>query len=163
MDGLESMADRVVGSASTQSERLERRLVGRALTHWEAARNTRRLPSLADYEGAAPPYGVAGIYVIRIRENELADEILRAGEAVIEALGHDPIGRKAIEVLPSSTETGMSYWRTAAQMTKPIADVGGFTNSRGIEVRYRSILLPLSDDQIEVDHVLGAFSFKFLR
>jgi hypothetical protein len=45
-------------------------------------------------------------------------------------------------------------------MRKPIADVGRFTNAAGHEIYYRSILLPLSDDQIEVNYVLGVFSFK---
>ena len=45
-------------------------------------------------------------------------------------------------------------------MKKPIADVGQFTNANGDEVYYRSILLPLSSDQENVDYVLVAFSFK---
>jgi hypothetical protein len=43
---------------------------------------------------------------------------------------------------------------------KPIADVGRFVNRNGSDVFYRSVLLPLSDDQTRVNYVLGAFSYK---
>ena len=91
------------------------------------------------------------------------DELIRSGEAVTLALGRDPVGMKAIEVLPSSTEMGLSFCRAAAQMKKPIADVGRFTNVDGLDVRYRCILLPLSDDQETVNYVLGAFSFRIME
>ena len=57
------------------------------------------------------------------------------------------MGRKVVEILPSATEKGLSFCHTAAALKKPIADVGRFTNADGKEIRYRSILLPLSDDQ----------------
>ena len=39
-------------------------------------------------------------------------------------------------------------------------DVGNFTNTRGEEILYRSIILPLSDDQENVNYLVGAFSYK---
>jgi hypothetical protein len=149
--------------AATLEERIEKRLVGRALLHWESLRGERRYPSVVDYENGAPPYEPADVFVIRIRDSELADEVVYAGDALATALGRDPVGRRAIEVLPSSTEMGLSFCRAAAQLGKPIADIGQFTNADGAEVCYRSILLPLSQDAVKVDHVLGAFSFKFME
>lgn len=142
--------------------RTEKRLVGRALMHWDRLRGERRYPSVVDYENGAPPYEPADVFVIRIRDSELADEIVYAGDALTTALGRDPVGRKAIEVLPSSTEMGLSFCRAAARLGKPIADIGQFTNADGDEVCYRSILLPLSSDADTVDHVLSAFSFKIM-
>lgn len=75
-------------------------------------------------------------------------------------MGWDPVGRRAIDTLPSSRELGLCLHRTAALYRKPTADVGLFMNRLGQEIRYRCVLLPLSDDGITVDHVLGAFSFK---
>ncbi|MEE2969671.1 MAG: hypothetical protein VX741_06010 [Pseudomonadota bacterium] len=45
---------------------------------------------------------------------------------------------------------------------KAIADIGHFSNANGSEIWYRSILLPLSSDQVNVDHILGAFSFTVM-
>ena len=106
------------------------------------------------------PFDEASVFIIKVCESELADEVVEAGRSVIQALGRDPVGCKAVEVLPSSTELGLSFCRAVAQMKKPIADVGQFTNANGDEVYYRSILLPLSSDQENVDYVLVAFSFK---
>ena len=87
----------------------------------------------------------------------------RREKKVEEGFGHSPVGRKAIEVIPSSIENGLSFCRTAAVMKMPIADIGRFSNANGAEIWYRSILLPLSSDQIRIDHVLGAFSFKVME
>ena len=97
-----------------------------------------------------------------MNEDEMSDEVTEAGDAVDLALGLQSVGRKIVDVLPSATDLGLSFCRAAAQMRKPVADVGRFTNASGRNVYYRSILLPLSDDQIEVNYVLGVFSYKFM-
>lgn len=145
-----------------QTKRIENRLVGHALSHWEEIRGDRNFPSYADYRRREAPYGDEHIYVIAIGDSEFSDEIVAAGQKVEEGFGHNPVGHKAIEVIPSSVEKGLSFCRTAAMMKKPIADIGHFSNANGSEIWYRSILLPLSSDQINIDHILGAFSFKVM-
>jgi hypothetical protein len=142
--------------------RAEQRLAGRALAYWEELRGARRFPSRSDYDASEPPFDRANVFIVRMKGDEMSDEIAEAGEAVDLALGFASVGRKIVEVLPSATDLGLSFCRTAAQMRKPIADVGRFTNAHGRNVYYRSILLPLSDDQIQVNYVLGVFSFKFM-
>ena len=68
-----------------------------------------------------------------------------------------------MEALPSSTEMGLSFCRASVGLKKPMADVGRFFNRNGEEVLYRSILLPLSDDGINVDRVVSAFSYKVVH
>lgn len=138
----------------------DRRLAGRALAHWDMLRGTRELPSLEDYAPAFLPFAPTSTFVIEIRPREDDDQIVHAGDALASALGIDPVGRRALKVLPSATNMGMSFYRTSAEHRKPIADVGEFINSRGKEIHYRCILLPLSRDQLVVDHILGAFSFR---
>jgi hypothetical protein len=147
---------------TTATTRAEQRLAGRALTYWEELRGARRFPNRGDFERNAPPFDRSHIFIVRMSDDESSDEVIEAGEAVDRALGIRSIGRKIVDVLPSSTDLGLSFCRAAAQMRKPVADVGRFTNADGREVYYRSILLPLSDDQIEVNYVLGVFSFKFM-
>lgn len=138
----------------------DRRLAGRALAHWDALRGMRELPSLEDYAPAFLPFAQSSTFVIEIHPREDLDEIVQAGDALAAALGLDAVGRHPLEVLPSATHQGMSFYRTSAELRKPIADVGEFVNSRGKAIQYRCILLPLSRDQATVDHVLGAFSFR---
>jgi hypothetical protein len=152
----------VMDSDASRTERTENRLVGRALSHWEEMRGARNFPSYADYREQETPYGDEHIFVIAIGDSELSDEIVAAGQKVSEGFGGSPIGKKAIEAIPSSIEKGLSFCRTAARMKKPIADIGHFSNANGSEIWYRTILLPLSSDQVNVDHILGAFSFKVM-
>ncbi len=149
-------------SDSPREARIEQRLVGRALTHWAEMRGDQKFPSYSDYLQQAAPYGDEHIYVINIGDSEASDEIVSAGKTVEEGFGRSPVGCKAMDVIPSSVDKGLAFCRTAVALKKPIADVGRFFNANGVEICYRSILLPLSNDQVNVDHILGAFSFKLM-
>ncbi len=138
----------------------ERRVVGRALAHWEALRGSRRFPSHTDVTPETANGLSDNIFIVALRGSEDEDEIVSSGDAFRNALTFDPVGRKVVEILPSATEKGLSFCRTAAALKKPIADVGRFTNAEGKEIRYRSILMPLSDDQENINYLFGAFSFK---
>ena len=153
------VAERPVGESRTAFNK-ERRVVGRALAHWDALRGSRRFPSHSDVNPETADGLGENIFVVALRGSEDEDEIVSSGEAFRNALTFDPVGRKVVEILPSATEKGLSFCRTAAALKKPIADVGRFTNAKGMEIRYRSVLLPLSDDQENINYLLGAISFK---
>jgi hypothetical protein len=138
----------------------ERRLVGQALTLWETLRDGRPFPSRADC--TAPRVGALApsTFLIRVSDSEDGDRVVDCGPVLRDALGSDPVGQPVNRILPSATERGLAFWRVAAELKKPIADIGSFTNAAGSEVLYRSVLLPLSDDQQRIDYLLGAFSFR---
>ena len=54
------------------------------------------------------------------------------------------------------------FQKAACDLMAPIDEAGRFKRRDGIEVLYRSVLLPLSDDQREANYLLGAFSFRTL-
>lgn len=146
-----------------EQRQAEQRLVGKALKFWESARNGRDMPSAADFDRAECPFGSDEVLVIQVGRNENEDMIVSAGANVTSALGRDPTGLSAPEVLPSSTEMGLSFCRASIDLRKPMADVGRFFNKKGEEVLYRSILLPLSDNGEDVDRVVSAFSYKVVH
>lgn len=139
----------------------EKRLVGRALSFWEHLRGGRSFPRVSDLQGVPAPFDDKNLFVVKLGRTERDDEIVAAGDAVAEALGFDPVGTPACEALPSSKDRGLAFCRAVAELKKPLADVGRFFNRAGREVKYRSILLPFSDDQRNVNYVIGAFSCKF--
>ena len=54
----------------------------------------------------------------------------------------------------------LSFVRTISKARKPIAVSSSFDADDGAVVLYRSIYLPLSADQRNVEYLLGAFSYK---
>lgn len=138
----------------------ERRMVGQALALWEKLRGGRLFPSRSDCLDVAAREIEPNTFLIAVSANEDDDEVVGCGTALRDALGCDPTGQKVGKILPSATERGLTFWRVAAELKKPIADIGSFTNAKGEEVLYRSVLLPLSDDQERVNYLLGAFSFR---
>jgi hypothetical protein len=138
----------------------ERRAVGRALSCWEKVRARGGFPTRADCLAMFDDSLTAGMILIEYTADEDGDCIVECGRFFRDALGHDPVGLTAKEVLPSSIDRGLIFWRVAAQMRKPIADVGEFTNRLGEDVLYRSVLLPISEDGKKITHLMAAFSYK---
>lgn len=138
----------------------ERRAVGRALNCWDGLKPDNGFPRWVDCLSRFDSRIQPGLLLIETGPVAESDTIIEAGPDFIEALGRDPIGLPAHAILPSSTERGLIFWRVAAELKKPIADVGGFTNANGIDIKYRSVFLPVSDDSRHVTHLLGAFSYK---
>ena len=152
------------GSATKEKHRkapfLERRAVGRALSCWDSLRKTKEFPSRADCLKIFDEDLTNGMIVIEFTPQEDNDTIVECGPLFRDAYGRDPVGLTAKNVLPSSTDRGLIFWRVAAEMRKPIADVGEFTNLKGEDVLYRSVFLPISEDGKRITHLMAAFSYK---
>jgi hypothetical protein len=141
-------------------EFVERRAVGRALSCWERLRADGDFPTRADCLAEFDDALASGMILIEFTAEEDDDCIVECGPLFQNAYGSDPVGQAAKNVLPSATDRGLIFWRVAAQMKKPIADVGEFTNTLGEEVLYRSVLLPISEDGKKITHLMAAFSYK---
>lgn len=144
----------------TEPGATERRVVDRMLARWDDLRQGRTFPSRADIARAGTGELECHLFLVAVCDEEADDEVIESGSAFRDALSVDPVGRRVVEILPSSTERGLSFCRTAARLKKPIMDVGYFTNPRGEEILYRSIILPLSDDQENINYLVGTFSYK---
>ena len=138
----------------------KRRVVDRMLARWDDLRQGRSFPSRADLEGAGTGELECNLFLVAVNYEEANDEVIDSGSESRDALSVDPVGRRLVETFPSSTERGLSSCRTAARFKKPIMDVGNFINPHGEEILYRSIILPLPDDQENINYLVGAFSYK---
>ena len=138
----------------------ERRVIGRALRCWDALRDTKPFP---DRELCLDSLKVGmseSIIVIAVGANESEDHVIHCGTDFRNALACNPVGQPLQIIMPSTIERGLVFWRVTAEMKKPIADVGSFTNANGDEIMYRSVFLPVTDDGGTVSHLIGAFSYK---
>jgi len=138
----------------------ERRMIGRALKCWDSLRTAGMLPDAKACVTAFDRTMRDAVVVIRIASRMEDDTIEACGGALCDAVGGDPVGMCARDILPCSTERGLVFWRVAAEMRKPIADIGRFTNRAGIEMRYRALYVPTSDYKDRVNRLIGIFTYK---
>jgi hypothetical protein len=140
---------------------IERRASERGLRYWRELAAPRRYPALSDVteEGAGELW--RNMFVVELADAVEDHRFVQAGSVVCEALGRDPTGRLVAEVLPKPICTQALYrQRMAAQLGVPLDETGHWVNEAGEVVLYRAILLPLSDDQRHVHHLLGVISFR---
>ncbi len=144
-----------------RSDGVERRANSRALRYWQELAGSRRFPSRSQVtrQGATDLWD--HLFIVEVTANPADYRFVLAGEILRTALGRDPTGEKVSEVLPGGMGTRTLFLHQAAVGLKgPVDDAAKWVREDGVEVLYRSILLPLSDDGNTVNALLGAFSFR---
>ena len=104
----------------TEPVATEQRVVDRMLARWDDLRRGRAFPSRADIERGGTGELEANLFLIAVGDEEIDDEVIGSGSAFRDALSLDPVGRRVVEILPSATEKGLSFCRTAAKLKTPI-------------------------------------------
>jgi hypothetical protein len=130
----------------------ERRLVWRVLRHWTEVADRGRFPRRDEID----PW---------ILSEDGANCLLIAVEAPIELSHFVAVGvNLAVALCPTDTLAGVLLSRVPRVVSarRGLIIEGGAT-LRDMGILYRSVLLPLSDDGIEIDHVLGAANYRSLR
>jgi len=130
----------------------ERRLVGRVLRNWDDIANSGRLPRRNDV--TAWMEGEDG-----------ANCLLIAVEWPFELSHFVVLGvNLAVALCPTDTLAGtlLSGVRQVALSRRGLM-IDGVATLRGERIRYRAVLLPLSEDGGRIDHVLGATNYRLLR
>ena len=71
-------------------------------------------------------------------------------------------GCHALSEVPVDTLLGQAtlYWRKVVEKRVPISIGGEFRHRDGRLILYRSIILPLSADERQIDHLLGAANYR---
>jgi hypothetical protein len=142
---------------------VERRVSATAVQYWRELAAPRRYPGRAQVTEASAPGLWDHFFIIKVGL-DAADHVFEScGRMLREALGADPTGKRVGDVLPREIVGRALYFQKAAcDLMAPIDEAGRFKRDDGVEVLYRSVLLPLSDDQREANYLLGAFSFRAL-
>lgn len=136
---------------------LERRLVLRLLHHWRDLCGERRFPSFDDVDPGQIPDMWPSCFVL--------DASAQRDDPVFRLVGDD-IAKQArgalvslrISTAPKDTliDHATSYLDEVMAKAVPISRGGQFVRDDGINILYRSILLPMSDDGEAISGILGA-------
>jgi hypothetical protein len=143
---------------------VERRISATAVQYWRELAAPRRYPSRTQVTNGSAPTLWDNFFIIKVGPDAAEHVFEFCGAALREALGSDPTGKVVGDVLPREIVGRALYFQKAAcDLMAPIDEAGRFTRpTDSVEVLYRAVLLPLSDDQREANYLLGAFSFRTL-
>jgi hypothetical protein len=129
----------------------ERRLVERVLRHWTKAAGRKRFPRLNEIDTWVVGDDWANCLVMAVQSPLELSHFVVAGEHLAVALcARDTLAGLLLSHLPSVLSA------------RRCLIVEGEATLRGVPILYRAALLPLSDDGIAIDHVLGAANHRTL-
>jgi len=140
----------------SQSSRINQRL----RDYWESVRGDRRVPNESDILPEQLEDIWENCFLIDVKNSGFEYDYL--GSSIIEAYGDDLRGREICETLiyphpPSLLKT----FRNVVNTAKPVLDDSQFKNKKGLQIRYRSCVLPLSKaGMIGVQFLLGGMKWK---
>ena len=130
----------------------ERRLVGRVLRHWTEMVHGRGFPRLNEIDPWMLGEDWANCLLIAVQSPVELSHFVAVGENL------------ALALCPKDTLAGVlqSHLPRVLSARRCLTLDGGAT-LRGAPILFRSALLPLSEDGVAIDHVLGAVNHRPLR
>lgn len=139
----------------------ERRLNMRLMAFWWDRRAGRRFPTRADFSGEELTDIWHHCFTLVPEDPLSASTFAYIGETVANLSGIDEPA-PTLGQLPENTLLGQATGNAEKVLAQkiPLIASGEFVDFRGQEVVFRSILLPLSDDQETVDSLVGGARCK---
>jgi hypothetical protein len=136
-------------TGAARSRQGERRLVERVLGHWKKVAAGQRFPRLNEIDPWMVGDDWANCVVIAVQSPVELSYFAAAGKNLAVALcSRDTLAGLLLSHLPPVLSAGRCLI------------VEGEATLHGVPLLYRGALLPLSDDGIVIDHVLGAANHR---
>ncbi len=141
----------------------ERRLNMRLMAFWWDRRAARRFPSVEDFEPAELSDVWRHCFTLHRRDPSERSEFRYVGDtiAAISCLTDTEITVDQVTRNSLLDHATRNFEEVLSQRV-PVIHSGEFINEEGKQVMFRSILLPLSKDQVTIDHVVGGARCKVL-
>ena len=143
----------------------ERRLVIRMLDYWDNIRGERTFPKMSEIQperiGADWPF----CFIFRVGEHRSVSNFQYVGEAVLNEsdlpLSWLASEERSLAQCPEGSllSRAVGHWTQVSQRRVPIS-MGDVYAHEPYTVKYRSILLPLSNSNGQVDAILGAVNSR---
>lgn len=138
------------------NERLkERRLTRRIEDLWRAKAET-RLPSWGDFQGVDLGDDLSFCFAVDMRISDTRPYFIFIGDALWRFSGLYLANRSEWET--ALIDVAAAKMHEAALSKEPVPYVGVLRVENGERMTFRSILLPLADNGVDVTHVFGAAS-----
>lgn len=138
----------------------ERRFVLRLYEYWQALRDERDMPSLAQWDFDAMGEDAGHCLVLAIGAEDNVATLFRLGpELASETWAGEP--GTPVSAFPDDEVVAQvrAYLAEPLERKIPISR-GGYFQAAGRRVLGRCILLPLSDDGVAVSHIVAGVNYK---
>lgn len=139
----------------------ERRLNRRILKYWEERRGAREFPALADIDPAAIPDMWPSCFVLDTLSNFSIPYFHYFGSNLSRYSGVFLSGKQ--DWTATLLDHAVFHYRKALEERRPLLIENVLTLFDGSKLLFRSVLLPLSDDQKTINYLLGAANGKVKR
>jgi hypothetical protein len=149
--------------AQTQSLYDERRLVARVLRHWTEMATGRGFPRLIDIDPWMVGDDWTNCLLVAVRSPIEDSRFVVVGDNLLSASGRALDGA-TVGQCPRNTLAGVMVSNLPPLMSERRGlIIEGQATHRGAAILYRGALLPLSEDGVVIDHVLGAANHRLLH
>jgi len=138
-------------------------ILGRALAYWVDKRGARSMPCKRDIDPIDIPRNVLpNLQIIEVIDGGARFRFRLVGTASVDAYGRDYTGRYADEIFPDDRLNFVqSIYRTICKSKIPLFSRNKYYTPSNIDLFAMRIYLPLSDDDVSVNHILGVLRFEF--
>ncbi len=152
------MEDQTEGSDRRQAHR---RMAHRLLAHWRDAQPEGGFPSLNAVLARDLGDILPSIFVLKVSADAGEPAFARVGKLFAGEVSGDLMGRP-VSTVPEGTllEQAVGIYAEVLARKVPITRGGEFEHVQGGTVLYRSIILPLSENQGTIGFLLGAANSK---
>lgn len=140
---------------------IERRLNRRLLKYWEERRGTREFPALKDIDPAAIEELWPSCFVLDTLSNFSIPYFHYFGSNLSRYSGVFLSGKQ--DWTATLLDHAVFHYRQALEQRRPLLIENVLTLFDGSKLLFRSVLLPLSDDQKTINYLLGAANGKLKR
>jgi hypothetical protein len=138
-------------------------ILGPALAYWIEKRGNRLMPSRRDIDPIEIPRKILpNLQIIDVVDGGARFRYRLIGTATVEAYGEDFTGRYPDEMFPPDLRDFIHriYGQVCAWRT-PLFLTNRYITAKGFKLASKRIYMPLSDDDAQVRHILGALRFEY--
>lgn len=138
-------------------------VLGPALSYWTGKRSGRSMPRKRDIDPIEiPPKILPNLQIIDVIDGGARFRYRLIGTALVDAYGKDFSGRIVDELFPDDRlDFVQGLYRSVCTSKAPIFSRNKYHTPRDVDLFSMRIYMPLSEDGVAVQHILGVMRFEY--
>jgi hypothetical protein len=138
-------------------------VLGPVLAYWLRARGSRSMPSKRDIDATGfPPKVLPYLQIVDVIDGGARFRFRLVGTALVEAYGEEFTGKCADELFPDDRlRFVMKMYEGVCKLKMPHFSRTRYYTNKNIDLFSNRIYMPLSNDGINVHHILAVLRFDF--